>query len=383
MKLKEGRYLSRAFGWSLVEDKMFATFFPGKGKSLSEAKKILSTCPVSANYLIADIDGNIGYQQSGTLPNRNKKNSGLFPVLAWEEENEWKGLVDPSLLTSIDNPSDDFIVTANDNWQSKDENAPISISLQVNPYRRQRGDEILKSKLKFSSKDMKEMLLDVYSKQAERYFTHVKSLLFHSSIDSNVKRVFKEWDLKYSVDSEAPLLFEAFLKNVYLNVFGNLFGKEVLSHIFSSRVFNLCIPAFDEVIFNTNNTQQWFKNGREQTFLESLINIEYTGKIYGDEHQINVRNNYFAKSLSYWFGFSKNPFPIQGGRHTLSTSIKYPINPHKEVWFAPSWRYIADMSKDFVETQLPGGVSARRWSGIYDNGFYDYFFTKVFKRVQF
>jgi len=246
-----------------------------------------------------------------------------------------------------------------------------------------RGDELMRSKSKLSTDDMKDFQLDVYSKQAERYFTNIKSLLVHSSIDPKVRKVFEEWDLKYSVDSAGPLLFEAFLKNVYMNVFGNLFGRDVLSHIFQSRVFNLCIPAFDSVIFNTNNTQQWFPNGREQMFLNALADLQYTGLVYGDVHQINIRNNYFAKSLSYWFGFSKSPFPIQGGRNTLSTSIKYPINAHKEVWFAPSWRYVADMANNYVETQLPGGVSARRFSGLYDNDFYDFYFTQTFKRVQF
>lgn len=35
--------------------------------------------------------------------------------------------------------------------------------------------------------------------------------------------------------------------------------------------------------------------------------------------------------------------------------------------FAPSWRFISDMTNDTFYSILPGGPSGRRFSGLYNN----------------
>ena len=64
------------------------------------------------NWIYADVDGNIGYQMSGTVPVRRSGN-GLLPTPGWTNEGEWVRYLDFEELPWTLNPPEGFIVTAN------------------------------------------------------------------------------------------------------------------------------------------------------------------------------------------------------------------------------------------------------------------------------
>nr|WP_239579198.1 penicillin acylase family protein [Microlunatus panaciterrae] len=66
----------------------------------------------SQNLVYADVEGNIGYQLPGALPQRGKGN-GLLPSPGWDPAYDWKGLVDFNELPYVYNPPSGYIVTAN------------------------------------------------------------------------------------------------------------------------------------------------------------------------------------------------------------------------------------------------------------------------------
>ena len=82
-QLDDGLYLTRA--WSAqrggAAPSLDAIFRMPVARSVAEAQAVLRTITISCNWLVADRDGNIGYQQSGRLPTRS--HSGLHPVPAW------------------------------------------------------------------------------------------------------------------------------------------------------------------------------------------------------------------------------------------------------------------------------------------------------------
>jgi penicillin amidase len=64
------------------------------------------------NLVYADTAGNIGYQAPGRIPIR-KSGDGRWPVPGWTDQYDWTGYIPFSALPSEYNPSQGYIVTAN------------------------------------------------------------------------------------------------------------------------------------------------------------------------------------------------------------------------------------------------------------------------------
>ncbi len=66
----------------------------------------------SQNIVYADVDGNIGYQSPGRIPVRGK-GDGRWPAPGWDASYDWTGFIPFDELPSVLNPSNGWIVTAN------------------------------------------------------------------------------------------------------------------------------------------------------------------------------------------------------------------------------------------------------------------------------
>jgi len=64
------------------------------------------------NFVLADSQGNIGYQLTGRVPIR-RHSHGVLPQAGWQESGEWVGWVDPQDLPSSFNPECGYVVSAN------------------------------------------------------------------------------------------------------------------------------------------------------------------------------------------------------------------------------------------------------------------------------
>jgi penicillin amidase len=66
----------------------------------------------SQNMIYADTSGDIGYQTPGLIPIR-KNGDGRWPVPGWTDQYEWSGYIPFDELPHVLNPTDKFVVTAN------------------------------------------------------------------------------------------------------------------------------------------------------------------------------------------------------------------------------------------------------------------------------
>ena len=64
------------------------------------------------NLIYADLEGNIGYQAPGVIPIREGYD-GKWPIPGWDSSYQWKGTNPFTALPSVLNPSEGWIVTAN------------------------------------------------------------------------------------------------------------------------------------------------------------------------------------------------------------------------------------------------------------------------------
>jgi penicillin amidase len=111
------------------------------------------------NFVYADVDGNIGYQATGWLPNRNNC-AGDVPA---EGPNcEWAGRIPFDQLPSAYNPSSGMVVTANQNPFPADYPYRVDGRFAA-PYRANQIRALLGSRAQWKPEEMLAVQKDVYS----------------------------------------------------------------------------------------------------------------------------------------------------------------------------------------------------------------------------
>ena len=363
-ELSDGFYLTRA--WSAhrggAARSLDALARLPALRTVPEAQKVVREVAISCNWLLADREGNIGYQQSGLLPDRC--HSGLQPVPAWEERWHWRGLVASDRLHSILNPPEGFLATANDDHNPPA--GPMVINLPMGSYRADRIRSLLGECPTGSIDDMERIQTDLYSLQAERFMEILRPLL----PDSFAGRLLRDWDCRYDRASRGATLFETVYHALLQEVFGRgLFGEEVWKTVVASTaILADYYHLFDNVLFGDDPA--WFGDeGKDRVISRVLgevlteVSLEAITP-WGRRQQIVMKNIFFDGRLPLWLGFDHGPIELQGNRATVVQGGVF-TSHNRQTTFTPSWRFITDLADDHARTALAGGPSARRFSRWY------------------
>lgn len=363
-ELSDGFYLTRA--WSAhhggAARSLDALARLAAVRNVPDAQKVVREVAISCNWLLADREGNIGYQQSGLLPDR--RHSGLHPVPAWEEQTHWRGLVASDRLHSVLNPPEGFLATANDDHNPPA--GPLVINLPMGSYRADRIRSLLGECPTGTVDDMEKIQTDLHSLQAERFMEILRPLL----PDSFAGRLLRDWDCRYDRASRGATLFETVYHALLQEVFGRgLFGEEVWNTVVASTaILADYYHLFDNVLLGDDPA--WFgnegKNHLISRVLEEVLTEVSLEAItpWGKRQQIVMKNIFFDGRLPLWLGFDHGPIELHGNRATVVQGGVF-TSHNRQTTFTPSWRFITDLADDHARTALAGGPSARRFSRWY------------------
>ena len=363
-ELADGLYLTRA--WSAQRTGAAASLDAlarlGHARTVAEAQQVVREVAISCNWLLADRDGHIGYQQSGLLPNR--RHSGLHPVAAWEEKWHWRGSVPADRLHSIVDPPEGFLATANNDLNPP--GGPLVINLPMGAYRVDRIRGLLSECRNCTLEDMARIQNDLYSLQAERYMEIFRPLL----PDTFAGRLLGGWDCRYDTASRGATLFETVYHALLKDVFGGgLFGEAVWEHLAGeTAIVADYYHLFDDAIFGGDRI--WFgEEGREavvrRVLTEDLTEVDlFAITPWGQRQRIIMRNIFFDGSLPLFLGFDYGPVELPGNRATVVQGGIF-ISHDRQTTFTPSWRFLTDLGRDEALTALAGGPSGRRFSRWY------------------
>jgi penicillin amidase len=362
--VEDGLYLSRAWSNQLsgAAPTLDALVRLLRARSAAEARLAVRDVTVSCNWVLADRDGHVAYQQSGPLPRR--RHSGLFPVPAWRPELSWAGLEPPSSLASSIDPADGVIATANDDHNPA--GGPLAVNLCMGPDRAARIAELLAARETHSLADMMAVQRDLYSKQAERVMAVLRPLLPRSAAAD----VLRGWDLRYDAASRGASAFEEVYAELLAEVFGRgCFGEEAWRAIASETILlSDYFHLFDAVLLSGG--PEWFApDGRDALFsrvLDRVLGGRDGASVppWGERRQVTMTNVFFGGRLPRWLGFDHGPMPLEGGRATIAQGGLFRMHG-RATTFAPSWRYATDLGRDEALTALAGGPSESRFSGLY------------------
>jgi penicillin amidase len=363
-ELSDGFYLTRA--WSAhrggAARSLDALARLPAMRTVPDAQRVVREVAISCNWLLADREGNIGYQQSGLLPDR--RHSGLHPVPAWEERWHWRGVVSSDRLHSVLNPPEGFLATANDDHNPPA--GPLVINLPMGSYRADRIRALLGERPTHTTDDMELIQTDLYSLQAEHYMEILRPML----PDSFAGRLLHGWDCRYDRASRGATLFETVYHALLQEVFGRgLFGEEVWNTVVASTaILADYYHLFDNILFGMDSA--WFgdegKDGLISRVLKEVLTEVTLEAItpWGKRQQIVMKNIFFDGRLPLWVGFDHGPIELHGNRATIVQGGVF--NSHnRQTTFTPSWRFITDLAENRARTALAGGPSDRRFSKWY------------------
>lgn len=389
LRPKDGFYLSRRFGPAEggLCDTLERIIDLGLCDHVKQAQEISSEIITSCNWIFADRQGNIGYQQSGYAPRR--VGSGLIAYPAWEYKYHWQGRRSGSELHRITNPPSGLIVTANEainpdpTSQSPDPGAvspaqdsatdasPIVVcNLSGAKYRKERILELLSNRDDLSVDDCKELLLDLRSLQAERIMKHLRPYL----PSDRRAELLMQWNCQYRTDSKAPTLFEAIYEQWLLRCFGDrLFGREAWEAITKrSYLFTVYFQYFDDILLGDSAKRWWSDHEHDRIIQQSiaatwsryprLIQIPVWGKV----NRMDMRHILLGSKAPSILRLNRGPISLPGGRATIRQSQIYQAGG-RPIVTGVSHRMVCDLNSSRLHTTLPGGPSDRSLSPWYDN----------------
>jgi penicillin amidase len=332
------------------------------------------------NFVYADVDGNIGYQLPGRHPIRNG-GDGTVPVEGWSGANEWAGWAPFDQLPSRFNPPEGFIVTANN--AIVDAGSPLFGKQRDwdQGYRAKRIVQMIRARDKHSIDDVKAMHFDSRAIFADELLPEVLAAAEDgATIPVEVINALKQWDRRYTRDSQGALIYEAAKLSLARAVFADEAGPLAPDAIGVGSSTQSALRA----ILRTEAAPWWDDTGTpgKETRREmlrraledavKLLSARFGADVstwrWGAAHAATFKNQTLGQSgiAPIERIFNRGPFPADGGT-ALVNAIGHSAQDFS-VRSLPSLRMIIDMG-DFERAQAihTTGQSGHAFHPNYDD----------------
>jgi penicillin amidase len=315
---------------------------------------------LNANWVYADMRGNIGYQLGTPVPIRL---SDRKPILlpGWDDRYNWQGYYPLEQTPHAYNSLQGWLATCN--------NQPgyAGDSLVAGNFaedRILRITELLQSRNNLTAADMTGFQLDLISPSALRWKKEIVRVLKELGATSQV-RIVEKWQGEMTVDSMAACIVETWLFNLKQLTFADEFRE--LAAVFNNRI--LFRDYVMEYLYYHGN-QKWFDDRSTADRIESRDDIaqkamrltlqQVENKYWGDIQELSPAHPLAEIPLiSQLFGLRRGPFARPGSPGTLNATT--PLRQQNGKFAAiggPSARMVFDFSDPDANTfMLPAGQS--------------------------
>ncbi|HEV3006607.1 MAG TPA: penicillin acylase family protein [Pirellulales bacterium] len=164
------------------------------------------------SVVFCDDAGHIGYQCTGRLPLRKQPERGYRR--GWDPEHEWQGLVAFEGMPRLADPSQGFVVTANNRTAPDD--YPYHLGgTWVSGHRARRIRQMIEERGKLARDDMAAMQHDTLSLRARECVPRLIELLAAES-DPQIRQAvdqLRHWDYRMETDRPGAAIFDVFFAN--------------------------------------------------------------------------------------------------------------------------------------------------------------------------
>ena len=335
----------------------------------------------SQNFVFADVDGNIAYAMSGTLPVRAAGN-GTMPLDGTSGEGEWVGRTDPARLPRAMNPKIGYITSSNNEIDRRW--GGLITRDWAAPFRAIRLHQVLTFTEKWSMTNATQLQTDNVSVVAEQIAGGIPGAIASgkntgaSSAALGALEELRAWDRR--VDARPVVaLFQAFEDALWRRTFTDEMGQELFDVFYEWAGAER--PAGLYVILNDAGAR-WFDDigtiDRKETRNEIYVlaagdAVERLERDYGSRDAWNwgrIHAAQFSHPLSaggFPFRWLFNPAltELTGDGTTINRVSYNRLQPFR-AWEIPSWRQVLDVGNwDDSRVVLPAGQSGHPLSPHY------------------
>ena len=326
---------------------------------VEEAMSVFGRIETAWNWVMADDSGRIGFQMSGQAPLRDDEWDGFVPKPGWDPRWDWRGFAEPEDMPRAIDPDDGIIVTANNDLNHLGAAHPIN--MPMGDYRARRITQILSESLCDLS-TFRRIHQDTYSIQAEE----MMAVLLPVLPDTPIGQRLASWDFSYDPDSHGATIFEAFYRNLLIEMFGpHGVGEPVVEHLLDATgIFIDFYANFDRILVSERSP--WLGDRDLAAVYRSALERvdERADRRWGDVNRVTMTNILLGGKMPGPAGFDVGPIEIPGGRATPHQGQIYE-SAGRTTSFVPSFRMMVDMGIPGMFTALAGGPSDRRFSRWY------------------
>ena len=369
-----------------------AIFEMNLAQSFAEFRDAARRFAVPAQNLVyADTAGHIGYQAPGLVPVRASAIAGYppgyWPAPGWSSAYDWKSWVPYAQMPWVEDPSDGFIVTAN---QAVTQSSTPFLTTEWDAgFRSQQIRKRLTADLKagkVTSAQMSSIQLDTTSGFAP---TLVKALLKVDLKDDPFTQegqaLLKDWDYTMPSDDSRAGASAAYFNAVWSNLLRLTYDDELPAGL-QADGGDRWMQAMTVMLGNTKST--WWDNkstpsvveGRDEILRQAMVaaRLELTRKLgkdpgdwrWGDLHTLDLTSQVMGgdgvpsivRSV-----FNRGGFKMPGGSAIVNANGWDASEGYAVVW-GPSMRMVVDLSNlDHSTWVNQTGASGHPWSSHYDD----------------
>lgn len=308
------------------------------------------------NMIYADVEGNIGYQASGTIPIRGS-GDGRFPVPGWNPSYDWVGTVPFKQMPYADNPPAGYLVTANQAPVADGAGPMLGYDWDYG-YRSARITALLTSRAgRLTADDMSAIQLDTQSAIAPALVPALTSLRLPSGSErvDEARALLARWDYAQSEGSAAAAYFNAVWRHVLLRTFDELPADlppdgggrwfEVVGALLA-RPDASWWDSRDTASVETRDDILRAALGDALDELVDRLGDDPDDWRWGDLHTLTIRNQSLGKSGVSLIEslFNRGPYPVAGGSSTVDAAGWQPADGYDVTW-VPSMRMVIDLAE--------------------------------------
>ncbi|GAA5084395.1 penicillin acylase family protein [Microbacterium yannicii] len=313
------------------------------------------------NLIYADVDGNIGYQTPGKLPIRGA-GDGSMPQPGWDSAYAWQGYIPFEELPVSYNPTEGYIVTANNAIVTADYKYGLTRDWDYG-WRAARIDELIQraiAKGPVTTDDLNAIQADNYSFIGMRLTAAYADITTGDDETDAALDLLQEWDAQNSPDSAAAayanVLWDTLVENVFVD------GRESAAPLSGQGRLFLVVDALLD-----DDQSPWWTNqelgvaGMTDMLKRSAIDayerlVDEQGDNpsrwnWGSLHALPLTNGSFGESgiaPIEWL-FNRGPYPVGGGSSVVNAT-GWDLGQSFATVTVPSMRMIVDLA-DFDDSR--------------------------------
>ncbi len=308
---------------------------------------------LDANWMYADVKGNIGYQLGSPIAIRPADYDNA-PIDGRTVEDLWQGYYPLDQTPHSYNPPRGWLATANNKHQSPLEGVDIPGNYFAN--RIMRISDLLGQDKKFSAADFKVMQQD----RIDASLIHFRDIV-KEALRKNLEKTFGDEVLAWKGDTGLDSRPAAFL---------NLLQQELKTRIFKDelgKIYKKVRIIWVEQLL-ASNSGAWYDDvttekveSRDDILAAAIVAAENKtqNKTWGDFQSFTMAHPLsVVPLLSGWLDLKKGPMPWPGTEGTINVSFSLFADDAFNAVVGPSWRFVVDFSKPLEgEMVIPAGNS--------------------------